>query len=167
MNPEDFVSYKIDSLTCFIYSEYLAQKRIPRSEAGAGSGNALLILPWGLLLPKEGISFNHKFCCFIKKKRYQGLNDGANHSEEARDTQLVQLLAIDVTAAVALLRRALLGDELTEKEKQALRRTLTDLASVVPIGVLKILSAYTFHVWPERLDLLRQLEKVKEMVSSE
>ncbi|KAJ0088026.1 hypothetical protein Patl1_32604 [Pistacia atlantica] len=135
MNPEDFVSYKIDSLTCFIY-EYLAQKRIPRSEAGAGSG-------------------------------YQGLNDGANHSEEARDTQLVQqgvwqgtqLLAIDVTAAVALLRRALLGDELTEKEKQALRRTLTDLASVVPID--------TFHVWPERLDLLRQLEKVKEMDSSE
>ncbi|KAJ0027389.1 hypothetical protein Pint_36101 [Pistacia integerrima] len=94
------------------------------------------------------------------------MNDSANHTDEARDTQLVQvqkkeniieksidklketstdvwqgtqLLAIDVAAATVLLRRALVGDELTEKEKQALRRTLTDLASVVPIGVLMLL----------------------------
>ncbi|CAL9100135.1 unnamed protein product [Musa textilis] len=93
-----------------------------------------------------------------------------------------QLLAIDVSAAVALLKRAATGDELTEKEKKALRRTLTDLASVIPIGFLMLLpvtavghaailafiqryvpalipSAYA----PERLDLLRQLEKVKQM----
>jgi hypothetical protein len=38
-----------------------------------------------------------------------------------------------------LLRRALIGDELTQKEKQALQRTLTDLASVVPIGILMLL----------------------------
>lgn len=93
-----------------------------------------------------------------------------------------QLLAIDVSAAMALLKRAATGDELTEKEKKALRRTLTDLASVIPIGFLMLLpvtavghaailafiqryvpalipSAYA----PERLDLLRQLEKVKQM----
>ncbi|XP_031266218.1 uncharacterized protein LOC116124635 isoform X2 [Pistacia vera] len=141
------------------------------------------------------------------------MNDSANHTDEARDTQLVQdqkkeniieksidklketstdvwqgtqLLAIDVAAATVLLRRALVGDELTEKEKQALRRTLTDLASVVPIGVLMLLpvtavghaamlAAIQRYVpalipstyGPERLDLLRQLDKVKEMETSE
>lgn len=30
-------------------------------------------------------------------------------------------------------------DELTEKEKKTLRRTLTDMASVIPIGVLMLL----------------------------
>lgn len=53
--------------------------------------------------------------------------------------QGTQLLAIDVAAALGLLRRSLTGDELTEKEKQALRRTITDLASVVPIGILMLL----------------------------
>ncbi|OMO68429.1 LETM1-like protein [Corchorus olitorius] len=53
--------------------------------------------------------------------------------------QGTQLLAIDVAAAMELLRRALIGDELAQKEKKALRRTLTDLASVVPIGVLMLL----------------------------
>lgn len=53
--------------------------------------------------------------------------------------QGTQLLAIDVGAATGLLRRVLIGDELTEKEKKVLRRTMTDVASVVPIGVLMLL----------------------------
>lgn len=63
--------------------------------------------------------------------------------------QGTQLLAIDVVAAMGLLRRALSGDELTGKEKKALRRTLTDLASVVPIGVLMLLPVCfnTLHMW--------------------
>ncbi|XP_051150391.1 uncharacterized protein LOC127264873 [Andrographis paniculata] len=96
--------------------------------------------------------------------------------------QGTQLLAIDTASAMGLLRRALIGDEITEKEKQALRRTLTDLASVVPIGVLMLLPVTAVgHAamlaaiqrympglipstyGPERLDLLRQLEKLKEM----
>ncbi|KAL4591825.1 hypothetical protein LXL04_004798 [Taraxacum kok-saghyz] len=96
--------------------------------------------------------------------------------------QGTQLLAIDVAAATGLLRRVLIGDELTDKEKQALRRTLTDLASVIPIGFLMLLPVtavghaamlaaiqrYVPSMIPstygqERLDLLRQLEKVKEM----
>lgn len=48
-------------------------------------------------------------------------------------------MAIDVAAATGLLRRVLIGDELTDKEKKALQRTLTDLAAVVPIGVLMLL----------------------------
>lgn len=100
--------------------------------------------------------------------------------------QGTQLLAIDVAAAVGLLRRSLTGDELTEKEKQALRRTITDLASVVPIGILMLLPVtavghaamlaaiqrYVPALIPstygtERLDLLRQLEKMKEMEKNE
>ncbi|KAF5207230.1 Letm1-like protein [Thalictrum thalictroides] len=96
--------------------------------------------------------------------------------------QGTQLLAIDVGAALELLRRSLTGDELTDKEKQALRRTVTDLASVVPIGILMLLpvtavghaamlAAIQRYVpalipstyGPERLDLLRQLDKLKEM----
>jgi len=97
--------------------------------------------------------------------------------------QGTQLLAIDTGAAMGLLKRSLIGgDELTQKEKQALQRTLTDLASVVPIGILMLLpvtavghaailafiqryvpSMIPSTYGPERLDLLRQLEKVKEM----
>ncbi|XP_057534023.1 uncharacterized protein LOC130812535 [Amaranthus tricolor] len=95
--------------------------------------------------------------------------------------QGTQLLAIDVAAATGLLRRSIIGDELTEKEKKFLRRTLTDMASVVPIGVLMLLPVtavghaamlaaiqrYVPSLIPspygsERLDLLRQLEKVKQ-----
>ncbi|KAG8087353.1 hypothetical protein GUJ93_ZPchr0010g11299 [Zizania palustris] len=93
--------------------------------------------------------------------------------------QGTQLLAIDTGAAMGLLRAALIGDELTQKEKQALQRTLTDLASVVPIGILMLLpvsavghaailaliqryapSMIPSTYAPERLDLLRQLEKM-------
>ncbi|XP_048539661.1 uncharacterized protein LOC125518831 isoform X4 [Triticum urartu] len=115
--------------------------------------------------------------------------------------QGTQLLAIDTGAAMGLLKRSLIGEELTQKEKQALQRTLTDLASVVPIGILMLLpvsppegAAGVGCMWhniyvvtavghaailafiqryvpsmipstygPERLDLLRQLEEVKEM----
>ncbi|XP_057427067.1 uncharacterized protein LOC130720438 isoform X2 [Lotus japonicus] len=100
--------------------------------------------------------------------------------------QGTQLLAIDVGAATGFVRRALIGDELTEKEKKTLKRTLTDMASVVPIGVLMLLpvtavghaamlAAIQRYVpalipstyAPERLDLLRQLEKMKQMTASD
>ncbi|GJY47880.1 LETM1-like protein, partial [Tanacetum coccineum] len=139
--------------------------------------------------------------------------DSANYSKDSKGVQLVkvqekediigksisklkgtttdvlqgtQLLAIDVGAATGLLRRAVIGDELTDKEKQALRRTLTDVASVIPIGILMLLPVtavghaamlaaiqrYVPSLIPstygsERLDLLRQLEKVKEMETTE
>ncbi|CAH8343955.1 unnamed protein product [Eruca vesicaria subsp. sativa] len=95
--------------------------------------------------------------------------------------QGTQLLGSDSAAAVELLRRSVTGEELTEKEKKALRRTMTDLASVVPIGFLMILPVtpvghaailaaiqrYVPALIPstygsERLNLLRQLEQVKQ-----
>ncbi|KAG5253065.1 LETM1 and EF-hand domain-containing protein [Salix suchowensis] len=140
-------------------------------------------------------------------------DDDANYHDEAASSQLIhvprneniirksiaklkktskdvlqgtQLLAIDVAASMGLLKRLLIGDELTEKERKTLRRTMMDLASVVPIGVLMLLpvtavghaamlAAIQRYVpalipstyGPERLDLLRQLEKVKEMETSE
>ncbi|AAG51444.1 unknown protein; 82436-88041 [Arabidopsis thaliana] len=100
--------------------------------------------------------------------------------------QGTQLLAIDSAAAVQLLRRSLIGDELTGKEKKALRRTMTDLASVIPIGILMLLPVtavghaamlagiqrYVPGLIPstygsERLNLLRQLEKIKELQTNE
>ncbi|CAI0391311.1 unnamed protein product, partial [Linum tenue] len=68
----------------------------------------------------------------------------ASSVEKLKETSMdvlqgTQLLAIDVGAAMGLLRRSLIGDELTEKEKRALQRTVTDVASVVPIGVLMLL----------------------------
>ncbi|KAM1140112.1 hypothetical protein ACFX19_040920 [Malus domestica] len=53
--------------------------------------------------------------------------------------QGTQLLAIDIGAAMGLLRRVFHGDELTEKEKKGLQRALTDIVSVVPIGVSTLL----------------------------
>ncbi|KAJ6870844.1 hypothetical protein NC652_036494 [Populus alba x Populus x berolinensis] len=140
-------------------------------------------------------------------------DDGANYHDEAASSQLIQvprneniieksivklkktstdvlqgtqLLAIDVAASMGLLKRLLIGDELTEKERKTLRRTMIDLASVIPIGFLMLLPVtavghaamlaaiqrYVPALIPstygqERLDLLRQLEKVKEMETSE
>lgn len=93
-----------------------------------------------------------------------------------------RLLATDVAVAMGFLQRALTGDELTEKEKKTLRRTLTDLASVIPIGILMLLPVTAIghaamlaaikRYFPamipsayarERLDLVRQLEKLQEM----
>ncbi|WJX79541.1 hypothetical protein P8452_62653 [Trifolium repens] len=98
--------------------------------------------------------------------------------------QGTQLLAIDAAAAMGLLRRILMQDELTDKEKKTLKRTLTDMASVIPIGILMllpvtavghaaILAAIKKYVpamipstySPERLDILRQLEKMKQMTA--
>lgn len=62
--------------------------------------------------------------------------------------QGTQLLAIDVSASMGLLSRVLVGDELTEKEKKAFRRTMTDLASVVPIGVLMLLPVSSNEIFP-------------------
>lgn len=93
-----------------------------------------------------------------------------------------QLLVTDVAVAITLLKSSISGHNLTEREKKILRRTCTDLASVIPIGFLMLLpvtavghaamlaaiqkyvpalipSAYA----PERLDLLKQLEQLRKM----
>jgi len=49
------------------------------------------------------------------------------------------LLGTDVGASLVLLRRRVLGQKLTSRETKILKRTLTDIASVVPIGILMLL----------------------------
>jgi hypothetical protein len=46
------------------------------------------------------------------------------------------LLGSDVGVAVLLLKRSVAGQELTDREQKILKRTFTDLASVIPIGFL-------------------------------
>jgi hypothetical protein len=48
------------------------------------------------------------------------------------------LLGSDVGVAVLLLKRSV-GQELTDREQKILKRTFTDLASVIPIGFLMLL----------------------------
>jgi hypothetical protein len=48
-------------------------------------------------------------------------------------------LTSDTATAMGLLRRILMQDDLTDKEKKTLKRTLTDMASVIPIGILMLL----------------------------
>ncbi|KAG0557311.1 hypothetical protein KC19_11G119200 [Ceratodon purpureus] len=92
------------------------------------------------------------------------------------------LLGTDVGASLVLLRRKVLGQKLTSREKKILKRTATDIASVVPIGILMllpvtavghaaILAAIQKYVpalipsayGPQRLDVLRRLEQLREM----
>ncbi|KAJ6756096.1 EMBRYO DEFECTIVE 2735 [Salix purpurea] len=101
-----------------------------------------------------------------RQKDIKVTDDDANYHDEAASSQLIhvprneniirksiaklekkskdvlqgtQLLAIDVAASMGLLKRLLIGDELTEKERKTLRRTMMDLASVVRIGALMLL----------------------------
>uniref|UniRef100_A0A7I4AMQ8 Letm1 RBD domain-containing protein n=1 Tax=Physcomitrium patens TaxID=3218 RepID=A0A7I4AMQ8_PHYPA len=74
------------------------------------------------------------------------------------------LLGSDVGVAVLLLRRSVAGQELTDREQKILMRTVTDLASVIPIAVLMLLPIPTAY-GRERLDVLRRLEQLKELES--
>uniref|UniRef100_A0ACD6AGV7 Uncharacterized protein n=1 Tax=Avena sativa TaxID=4498 RepID=A0ACD6AGV7_AVESA len=152
-------------------SEKEEEKGVPGEIVDVSASSPLLSGPSGPVMKKES---------FITKT-----------VEKVKDSTTIvlqgtQLLAIDTGSAMGLLKRSLIGDELTQKEKQALQRTLTDLASVVPIGILMLLpvtavghaamlafiqryvpSMIPSTYGPERLYLLRQLEKVKEMELSE
>ncbi|CAM6050673.1 unnamed protein product [Sphagnum compactum] len=93
-----------------------------------------------------------------------------------------KLLGTDVGVAMLLLRRAVLGQKLTDREEKILRRTLMDLASVIPIGFLMLLPVtavghaailaaiqkYVPALIPsaygsKRLDVLRRLEQVQHL----
>ena len=94
---------------------------------------------------------SRQYCCSLNlitfhRLRHILINDFTKHVNDQNVLQGTRLLAIDVAAASGLLRRLLIGDELTEKEKQALRRTLTDVVSVVPIGFLMLLPVSQYRV---------------------
>lgn len=97
-----------------------------------------------------------------------------------------QLLTTDIAAATVLLKRSASGEELTEREKKVIKRTMLDLASVIPIGLLMLLPVtavghaailaaiqrYVPSLIPsayarERLELMQQLEQVREMETAD
>lgn len=50
-----------------------------------------------------------------------------------------KLLGSDVAAALGLLQRGARGQSLSAREQRFLKRTLTDVASVIPIGIVMLL----------------------------
>ncbi|CAI5534372.1 unnamed protein product [Closterium sp. Naga37s-1] len=95
-----------------------------------------------------------------------------------------QLLSTDVAVAMKMLQRAALGQPLTDREAKVLKRTLTDMASVIPIGILMLIpmtpvghaavlaaiQRYAPHLFPssyneDRLDAARRLEQVRSFAS--
>ncbi|KAI9159732.1 hypothetical protein LWI28_001369 [Acer negundo] len=93
-----------------------------------------------------------------------------------------QLLFIDIIVSLALLRKQLHGYKITTRERKKLKRTLNDIATLVPIVVLMLLPVsavghaamlaaikkYTPSLIPspyssERLNVAKQLERTKKM----
>ncbi|KAG5080798.1 hypothetical protein JHK86_004863 [Glycine max] len=160
------------------------EKRVQRSAYQSENNEDLLVIDDGA--PYSDDAGGIQMARVEKKENILEKSFGKLKETGTDVWQGTQLLAIDVAAAMGLLRRALIGDELTEKERKTLKRTLTDMASVVPIGVLMLLpvtavghaamlaaiqryvpSLIPSTYAPERLDLLRQLEKVKQMTASD
>ncbi|KAK7392644.1 hypothetical protein VNO78_21088 [Psophocarpus tetragonolobus] len=158
------------------------EKRVQRSAYQSENNDDLLVIDDGAIYSDDAGVVQ---IARVEKKENILEKSFGKLKETGTDVwQGTQLLAIDVAVATGFIRRALVGDELTEKEKKTLKRTLTDMASVVPIGVLMLLpvtavghaamlAAIQRYVpalipstyAPERLDLLRQLEKVKQMTA--
>ncbi|KAF6164482.1 hypothetical protein GIB67_025308 [Kingdonia uniflora] len=93
-----------------------------------------------------------------------------------------RLLFIDISVALPLLLKQIRRNKLTERERKKLRRTLVDFASVIPIAILMllplsvvghaaILAAIKKYIpalipspySPERLDIVKQLNRTKKM----
>ncbi|CAL5361323.1 unnamed protein product [Camellia sinensis] len=93
-----------------------------------------------------------------------------------------QLLFIDILDTMGLLMKKLRGNKVTKRERTKIERTLADIASLIPITILMLLpvSAVGHAAMlaaiqkymprliptpysPERLDIVKQLERTKKM----
>ncbi|CAL5443923.1 unnamed protein product [Camellia sinensis] len=93
-----------------------------------------------------------------------------------------QLLFIDILDTMGLLMKKLRGNKVTKRERRKIERTLADIASLIPITILMLLpvSAVGHAAMlaaiqkymprliptpysPERLDIVKQLERTKKM----
>ncbi|XP_028097125.1 uncharacterized protein LOC114296993 isoform X2 [Camellia sinensis] len=93
-----------------------------------------------------------------------------------------QLLFIDILDTMGLLMKKLRGNKVTKRERRKIERTLADIASLIPIIILMLLpvSAVGHAAMlaaiqkymprliptpysPERLDIVKQLERTKKM----
>ncbi|KAG9449181.1 hypothetical protein H6P81_009146 [Aristolochia fimbriata] len=93
-----------------------------------------------------------------------------------------QLLFVDISVAVGFLWNQVCGQTLTRRERNKLRRTLADVASVIPVAIIMLLplsavghaaifaaiKKYAPGLIPStyssaRLDVIKQLKRTKEM----
>ncbi|KAK8678761.1 hypothetical protein V6N13_144246 [Hibiscus sabdariffa] len=93
-----------------------------------------------------------------------------------------QLLFVDITASLELLAKQLRGQKVTAREKKKLKRTLNDIATLIPVTILMLLpvsaighaamlAAINKHLpslipspyTSERLDVAKQLKRTKKM----
>lgn len=65
-----------------------------------------------------------------------------------------QLLFIDVSVALELILKQLQGHKVTKRERKKLKRTLADIAAVIPITVLMLLPVSSiFHPFYLKLSI--------------
>ncbi|KAA3489273.1 Mitochondrial distribution and morphology 38 [Gossypium australe] len=101
----------------------------------------------------------------------------------SRDVCLgTQLLFVDITVSLELLAKQLCGQKVTAREKRKLKRTLNDIATLIPVTILMLLpvsavghaamlaaiNKYIPSLIPspyssERLDTAKQLKRTKKM----
>ncbi|TYH70816.1 hypothetical protein ES332_D05G142700v1 [Gossypium tomentosum] len=101
----------------------------------------------------------------------------------SRDVCLgTQLLFVDITVSLELLAKQLRGQKVTAREKRKLKRTLNDIATLIPVTILMLLpvsavghaamlaaiNKYIPSLIPspyssERLDTAKQLKRTKKM----
>lgn len=93
-----------------------------------------------------------------------------------------QLLFIDIMTSLELLLRQLKGHKITKRERRKIKRTVNDIATLIPITILMLLPVsaighaamlaaikkYMPSMIPspystERLDVVKQLERTKKM----
>ncbi|GMI91811.1 hypothetical protein HRI_002850400 [Hibiscus trionum] len=93
-----------------------------------------------------------------------------------------QLLFVDITVSLELLAKQLQGQKVTAREKRKLKRTLNDIATLIPVTILMLLpvsavghaamlaaiNKYIPSLIPspytsERLDVAKQLKRTKKM----
>ncbi|GMI82086.1 hypothetical protein HRI_001877900 [Hibiscus trionum] len=93
-----------------------------------------------------------------------------------------QLLFVDITVSVELLAKQLRGQKVTAREKRKLKRTLNDIATLIPVTILMLLpvsavghaamlAAINKHLpslipspyTSERLDVAKQLKRTRKM----
>ncbi|XP_059645163.1 uncharacterized protein LOC132286792 [Cornus florida] len=93
-----------------------------------------------------------------------------------------QLLFIDILDALGILMKQLQGHKVTERERKKIQRTVSDIATLIPVTILMLLPVsaighaamfaaikrYVPSLIPspyssERLDIVKQLKRTKKM----
>ncbi|KAK4395220.1 hypothetical protein Sango_1676300 [Sesamum angolense] len=100
------------------------------------------------------------------QQRPDELRSREKHRQASLETQDVgigtQVLFVDISDTLRFMVKKLCGDKVTKRETRKMRRTLSDIATLIPITILMLLpipSPYS----EERLNLAKQLKRTKKM----